>query len=256
MILKSLTKLALAATVAVSVVGLFAESTLARRARHSGDSDEATNIFAIFDIQTQSNNNLSGAVENISFADETTGDVFFQSSTGSITKRELLVGGTGEGSLQEFLNDSFGLDSSGTPNFFPSDVFVEIGGSEPVVAYEISITNSLPNNTNNTAKLTLFYDDGVPNNFTQADLNGLTTSLDRILAYEGNNTVPGLLEISGRDGIARFGVNASTPFSVEIIQDIPEPTTTAGLFLVGAFGGFSILKRNRHGNKSKVMVEN
>ncbi|MDJ0737411.1 MAG: PEP-CTERM sorting domain-containing protein [Nostocaceae cyanobacterium] len=257
MSLKNLKKLALAAAVAVSATGLFAESAQAFFAIHSGNSDNG--VDAIFTIDSEKNDNLSQAIQNISFAEPGSSTIFFQSSTGSIVNRQLLETSS---EVDTFLSDS-GLASFGVGG---SDIFSEIGGQEPVVAYVLNLRNDLP--TNDEATLTLFYDDEVPEpDLDLTNLANLTSSLDGIIAFEGLGTVPGVL-VRNRRGfdasnglnddlvIDRFGVDGSNPFDVKIVQNIPEPTTTAGLFLLGAFGGLSMLKRNQRVNKSKAMVEN
>ena len=234
MSLNNLKNLALAAALAVSAAGLFPDSALARRARYSGISNGPSGQFT---IDSNKNDNLSEAVRDISFR---TGEgIFFESSIGSIDNRILL--NTPE-ELNNFLSDS-GLSSFfvGRDNIFAFNTDRE----EPVVAYVINLSNDLV--PNDEATLTLFYDDEAPEpNLSLTDLENLTTSLDGLVAFE-EVIVPGVLVRKQGSGTPIF------PFRAE---KVPEPTTTAGLFIVGAFGGLSMLKRNRRVNKSKAMVEN
>ncbi|MGD1911411.1 MAG: PEP-CTERM sorting domain-containing protein [Rivularia sp. (in: cyanobacteria)] len=242
---KSLKNLALAAALAVSAAGLFPDSALARRARYSGISDGGD---AEFFIDSNKNDNLSEAVRDISFR---TGEgIFFESSIGSIDNRILL--NTPE-ELNNFLSDS-GLSSFfvGRDNIFAFNTDRE----EPVVAYVINLSNDLV--PNDEATLTLFYDDEAPEpNLSLTDLENLTTSLDGLVAFE-EVSITGFLVRNRRDFPDRV-----QPLDGLVIdrltfraEKVPEPTTTAGLFIVGAFGGLSMLKRNRRVNKSKAMVEN
>ena len=248
MSLNNLKNLALAAALAVSAAGLFPDSALARRARYSGISNGPSGQFT---IDSNKNDNLSEAVRDISFGfGEEIEEIFFESSIGSIDNRILL--NTPE-ELNNFLSDS-GLSSFfvGRDNIFAFNTDRE----EPVVAYVINLSNDLV--PNDEATLTLFYDDEAPEpNLSLTDLENLTTSLDGLVAFE-EVSITGFLVRNRRDFPDRV-----QPLDGLVIdrltfraEKVPEPTTTAGLFIVGAFGGLSMLKRNRRVNKSKAMVEN
>ncbi|MGD1911410.1 MAG: PEP-CTERM sorting domain-containing protein [Rivularia sp. (in: cyanobacteria)] len=243
MSLNNLKNLALAAALAVSAAGLFPDSALARRARYSGISNGPSGQFT---IDSNKNDNLSEAVRDISFGfGEEIEEIFFESSIGSIDNRILL--NTPE-ELDSFLSSDLGFSSKQSLDFVREGIFTLFGPSEreePVVAYVINLSNDLV--PNDEATLTLFYDNKAPEpDLSLTDLENLTTSLDGLVAFE-EVIVPGVLVRKQGSGTPIF------PFRAE---KVPEPTTTAGLFIVGAFGGLSMLKRNRRVNKSKAMVEN
>lgn len=121
----------------------------------------------------------------------------------------------------------------------------------PVVAYVINFSNDLVPNDEGT--LVLFYDnEALEPDLGLTDLENLTTSLDGLFAFE-EAQVPGFFFRQPENEPRPRRLSRVFPFRAETI---PEPTTTAGLFIVGAFGGLSMLKRNRRVNKSKAMVKN
>ncbi len=257
----SLKKLAVAAVVVVSMVGLFAESAEARRGRFSGESDfkqEDQQVNASFDIETEKS--FEDAVENVSLTNSITGATFFTSAVGSIGQRTLLNTAS---DVDGFLNN-LGLDSF---NITRSDVFDRIpGGEEPIAAYVLNLTNDLT--PNDEATLTLFFDETKASFPQENGLANLITSAEGVVSYVGTGTVPGVLIRNYRDGldnpgnvingrvIDKYGVGPNADRSVPFSVRVPESSTSNSLLVVGAFGGILMLKRNQRTNKFQASIKN
>ncbi|MEO1429228.1 MAG: hypothetical protein AAFV71_09225 [Cyanobacteria bacterium J06633_8] len=262
-----LTKLAVAAAVVASTVGLSVDSAKAQLelplVEHSGDSNfkgdpnNELQLRASFNIDT--GKSFSDAIEDFSLVNSDNGTTLFSSAVSSVEQRELL---TNKSELEGFLNNlelnKFEIDRD--------DVFARIpNGEEPIAAYVLNLNNDL--NPNEQAKLALFYDDTNAKPMVTGGLQGLVDSPQGTVRYAGTETVPGVLIRDFRDGIDNpeqivdgrtvdlFGVGIDTtsskPFSVTVRKSnqgsvtVPEPTTGNSLLIAGAFGGLLILKRNQ-----------
>jgi len=262
----NLKKLAVATAVLVSTVGLFGESAEARRGIHSGDSEfkqDGQQLQGSFDIVTDKP--FDDAVESFSLTDPSTGETLFTSAIGSI-KPELLET---ENDVNDFLKsqelDKFGITRD--------DVFDRIpNGEEPIASYVVDLSNDL--NPNEEGQLILFYDNEFASEENGWEQN-LVDSLEQVLRYAGEETVPGVLIRDSRDGlddnipnvpndvnvrngrtVDRFGVGEEFPASVPFSVTIPEPTTGNSLLIAGAFGGLLILKRNQRVKKLRANIKN
>ncbi len=259
----NLKKLAVAAAVVVSMVGLFAESAKAELdlTFEAFDSDLKLGdqqVKTSFNIDTEKS--FEEAVENFSLTNSITGTTFFTSAAGSIGQRTLLNTAS---DVDGFLNN-LGLDSF---QITRNDVFDRIPGEEPIAAYVMNLTNDLT--PNDEATLTLFFDQSKASFPQENGLANLITSPEGVVSYVGTQTVPGVLIRNYRNGldnpgnvingrvIDKYGVDIddapnSAPFSVRV----PESTTSNGLLVVGAFGGLLMLKRNQRVNKFQASIKN
>lgn len=258
----SLKKLAVAAAVVVSTMGLFAESAKALSLTFEAfDSDFKQNnqqVETSFDIETEKS--FEDAVENFSLTNSITGTTFFTSAVGSIGQRTLLNTAS---DVEGFL-DNLGLDSF---NINRNDVFAQIPGQEPIAAYVLNFTNDLT--PNDEATLTLFFDESKASFPRENGLANLATSPSGVVAYVGTETVPGVLIRNFRDGldnpngnvvngrvIDKYGVGRDAPNSAPFSVRVPESSTSNSLLVVGAFGGLLMLKRNQRTNKFPARIKN
>lgn len=258
----SLKKLAVAAAVVVSMVGLFAESAEARLIKFSGEpqfklNDQQAN--ASFDIETEKS--FEDAVENFSLTNSKTDTTFFTSAVGSIGQRTLLNTAS---DMDGFLNN-LGLDSF---QITRNDIISALSpGGEPIAAYVMNLTNDLT--PNDEATLTLFFDESKASFPQENGLENLITSPEGVVSYVGTETVPGILIRNFRDGlddpnvnvingrvIDQYGVGPNADRSVAFSVKVPESTTSNSLLVVGAFGGILMLKRNQRVNKFQASIKN
>lgn len=252
-------KLGLSAALVVSIVGCFSESAEARRTRFSGNSNadnKNNSVFADFFLETDKP--FSEAIDTFSITEDGESLPFNTSPRGSVTASEFTSDDVEEliGQLQQLSPES---DRESIENQLRSEL-----NDFNVVEYEFTL-DGLP-----SYQGTLY----IPFE-TESEQNNLIASLTAFdnPKFFGEGIIPGTIIRNPEDNdiilindntqaIDLFGVGGGGEKFRVIPQDIPEPTTAAGLLAALAVGGLSLRKGDKlkgHGKsdrrvKSKAII--
>lgn len=232
--------LALAAVAVTTVVCLIPEAAQAQRIRFSGNSDNGNDAeffieTAFPNTGTSSEGLYLGAVDTFSLVTPSEPD-----EDNRPDENDLVLFSAETGNIRTVSIQNSNLNQFGVQNIN------EIPSGLDTVVYEITFDGGY-----NAA---LF----VP---TSASDDNLVTSLSGLLDLIGPNTVPGIINrLSATGGVVEsdvFGLinpERSAPLSVELVQDIPEPTATSGLLGIGALGAATLVTHKKRLRKQLVSL--
>ncbi|MEO1433618.1 MAG: PEP-CTERM sorting domain-containing protein [Cyanobacteria bacterium J06632_19] len=213
-------KLGLSAALVVGIVGCFSESAEAGRFIYSGSSNNGVDAEFILDTEKKT-------IEKLTLED-VDGEIFATAS-----------GGVNASEFEE--SDLLGINP-GDLDFLPAITYTFEENN-----LEGKLFIPFPSETEN------FSLEGI--SVTSPSIENFDTIFENNKNQNGEVRIPGLISIQGN--VEQFGTPGGDRFMVTKIvkQDIPEPTTAAGLLATLFVGGLSLRKGDRR-VKSKAIIKN